>query len=360
MENIQVKTQSKEYTIYLKESFNDITNAFESINIKNRKVCIVTDNNVEKLYIEEISDMLKPICKELYSYSFKAGEESKSLETISDMYKFFLENRLDRKSVIVALGGGVVGDMAGFAASTYMRGISFVQIPTTLLAQVDSSVGGKTGVDFMGSKNIIGAFYQPEFVYINVNTINTLPKDEFYSGMAEVIKYGLIKDIDFYNFILQNKDSIKNLNIDYLKKIVYKSCTIKADVVSQDEKETGLREILNFGHTFGHSIESLSKFKLLHGQCVGIGMISALYLSKKVGIITEKEIECFKELLMFFDLPIEARNFSVKDIYEQMFLDKKAKNNQIDVILLKNLGEAYTLKGACEEDLLYAINKVAY
>ena len=197
-------------------------------------------------------------------YVFEAGENSKHLGTISDFYNFFVEEKLDRKSVVVALGGGVVGDMAGFAASTYMRGISFVQVPTTLLAQVDSSVGGKTGVDFNGNKNMIGAFYQPDFVFINSETLKTLPYREVAAGIAEAIKYGYIIDKDFLEYCVENKGSIKSLDNNALIEVIYKCCEAKAYVVSKDEKELGLRAILNFGHTFGHSVETLNNFKLLH------------------------------------------------------------------------------------------------
>lgn len=355
---LEVNTNTAHYPIYIKDSFAGLIDAFEKADLMNRKVCVITDSNVEKIYLEEIMLILKSKIKDLTYTVFEAGENSKTLDTISKFYKHFTEAMLDRKSVIVALGGGVCGDMAGFAAATFMRGIPFVQIPTTLLSQVDSSVGGKTGVDFMGNKNMIGAFYQPEFVYINTKTLNTLPKEQFSAGMAEAIKYGYISDREYLEMIFENKEKLKNLETKPLYDLIYGACKNKAWVVSKDEKENGLRAILNFGHTFGHAIESLSDFKLLHGECVAIGMMSALKLSMDLCNINEEELKEAEDILKFFDLPVKAEGFSCENVYKQMFYDKKTKNNIINVVLLEKVGKAYIDKERTQEQLKTAIEFV--
>jgi len=358
LDKLFVKTNTSEYPIYIKNNFDELINAFKETNLLGRKICIIADTNTDKLYLNTLKKLLSENFSFVCSYTFKDGEKSKNLDTIIQFYKFFVENKLDRKSIVVALGGGVVGDMAGFAASSYMRGIVFVQIPTTLLAQVDSSVGGKVGVDFMGNKNMIGAFYQPAFVYINTKTLNTLPYDQFAAGMAEAIKYGYIIDSNYIEMIEKNKEEIKKLNSKLLQELIYKSCKSKAYVVSKDEKENGLRAILNFGHTFGHSIESLSKFTLLHGQCVSIGMIAGLYLSAKKGKIKMSEVERLINLLSYFDLPIKAENIKRDDIFKQMFFDKKNKNNKITLVLIEKIGKAYVDNNVSDEEIYSAIDQI--
>lgn len=358
MDILKVKTQAKEYPIYIKNNFDELLNAFKNISLYNKKICIITDTNVEKIYIKEILDILEGNFSKICYYSFKAGEQSKNLDTINKFYEFLLNNQFDRQSAIIALGGGVTGDMAGFLASTYMRGIKYVQIPTTLLSQVDSSVGGKVGVDFKGNKNMIGAFYQPEFVYINTSTLKTLPSEEFSVGMAEAIKYGYIIDREYLEMIENNKNKIKDMDFNALYKLIFGACKAKAYVVSKDEKENGMREILNFGHTFGHAIETLSGFKLLHGQCVCIGMVCGLYLSLKLGNISIYDIEKACELFKFFNLPVKASEYDKYKILEQMKNDKKNKQNKINLILLSKIGEAYTDDSISDDEILNALEQI--
>lgn len=358
MNLVKVNTSTTSYPIYFENSFESLLNAFKANNLLDKKVCIVTDTNTYKLYNDEISNLLKKSFNEVYSFKFKAGEQSKNLDTIQSMYDFFLNCHLDRKSIIVALGGGVVGDMAGFAAATYMRGINFVQIPTSLLAQVDSSVGGKVGVDFKGTKNIIGAFYQPSFVYINVSTLKTLSKKEFSAGIAETIKYGMIMNKDFYEYINMNKDKILNMNEEYLKYIIKCACEFKADIVNKDEKENGLRGILNFGHTIGHAIETLLEFKLVHGQCVAVGMVAATYISYKKGNITKQELNDLESILKYFDLPIRINGIDNESIYTQMFLDKKVLNNTLNFVLLNKVGNVFISKDVNKNEISDAIDYI--
>lgn len=358
MSILQVNAKSKKYPIYIEKSFNKLKSAFENAGLGHKKILVITDTNVEKLYLDAVLNELKEISQSISHYAFKAGEENKNIETMQDLYKACMDNMLDRKSLIVALGGGVCGDMAGFAAATYMRGIKFVQIPTTLLAQVDSSVGGKTGIDFLGGKNIIGAFYQPEFVYVNVNTLKTLPKDEIISGMGEVIKHGLIKDVSYFEYICKNKEKIKVLEEDAMIHIVEGSCKIKSEVVSADEQERGIREILNFGHTFGHAVESVSNFSIPHGKAVGLGMICALDLSEKYGNIGSEEKERIKLLLDYFEMPLKIEDLDKNKIYSQMFYDKKIKDGKLTFIILKNIGTAIADNTINEDEIKKALDEI--
>lgn len=352
MNDIFVKTDAKEYPIHIEQSFDGLLTAIKAAGLDNRKLCIVTDSNVSQLYLDSFK---KLFLGDVPAFIFEAGEDSKNLTTITECYEFFINNRLDRKSVVLALGGGVTGDMAGFAAATFMRGISFVQIPTTLLSMVDSSVGGKVGVDFLGGKNLIGAFYQPDFVYINTSTLKTLPPCQFASGMAEAVKHGFIRSSSYLYMITENRQAIKSLDENALKELILGSCKIKADVVSQDEKESGLREILNFGHTFGHAVETLLSFTLSHGECVSLGMVCALYLSLKKGNISYEDFENARNTLKFFDLPIKIEGLNPDDIYNQMFLDKKTKNNKLSLVLLSKIGSAYTTSDCGGREILDAI-----
>ena len=354
MHTLTVNTDSKKYTVYFENSFDNLPLALEHAGLQNRKLCIITDDTVSEIYLQELISVLKKSYDEVYSFVFPSGEANKTMKTIESMYRKFLYVRLDRSSVVIALGGGVCGDMAGFVAATYMRGISFVQIPTTLLSQVDSSVGGKTGIDFCGNKNLIGSFYQPDLVYINTNTLKTLPHREFSSGIAEVIKYGLIYDREYYSYIIQNKEDIKRLKVVTLQHIIKRACQIKAEIVAEDERETGKREILNFGHTFGHAIESLCNFSVLHGEAIAVGFMAALQLSRT----SEEDMADIKHLLEFFRLPVSIKieNVASHVVYNQMHLDKKSKDGRITLILLKEIGHAFSDNSIQEQDILRAIN----
>jgi len=349
MNMILVNPSSSSYPIYFSQNFEDLSLALKDHNLLNRKVCIITDHIVDSYYGNQFVDVLKSNYDDVYKFTFNAGEESKNLDTIQDMYRFFIENHLDRNSLIFALGGGVTGDMAGFAAATYMRGIPFIQVPTTLLAQVDSSVGGKVGVDFLQHKNMIGAFYQPTFVYINLNTLKTLPLKQLSAGMAEVIKHGLILDDNYFSFVESSADLVFDFDKTTLEKIIQRSCELKASIVSQDEKENGLREILNFGHTIGHAIETLLNFKLLHGECVAIGMVGAAYLSYENNLISQEDLKRIESVLRSYRLPVRINQLDCEKIYQQMLLDKKVKNNKIKFILLSSIGKALRV-GDLNED----------
>lgn len=279
------------YPIYFEDGFEKLADAIRTEGLENRNFCIVTDTNVAPLYAAEVQKVLSPVASKISVFTFEAGEKSKNLNTVQQLYKVLIEEKLDRKSLIIALGGGVVGDLAGFGAATYLRGIDFIQVPTTLLSQVDSSVGGKTGVDLEQYKNMVGAFHQPRLVYMNLHTLRSLPAEQFACGMGEVLKTGLICDGDFYQFVCAEQEKIQQLDTALLKKMIRRCCEIKAGVVERDPKEQGERALLNLGHTIGHAVEKLMDFKLLHGQCVAIGLIAAAKISLNRGLLTEKEYQ---------------------------------------------------------------------
>ena len=347
---LTVQTENA-YPIYFCRSYSDLHETFKNTGLLGRKICIVTDTNVASLYLDTVKEALGGAP----AFIFKVGEAQKHMGTLQEMYKSFLAYKLDRHSIIVALGGGVAGDLAGFAAATFMRGVDFVQLPTSLLAQVDASVGGKTAIDFENVKNLIGAFHQPRLVYINLTALSTLPHQEFVSGMGEVIKHGLIGDEVYYRYLQDNCQAIKDLDPEAMLQVVAGSCRIKERVVSKDEKEAGLREILNFGHCVGHAVESLSNYSLPHGQCVAIGMCAVLRLSLKMGHITQEETEQAVKLMKAFDLPTTTTGYEPEKILAAMYKDKKTINDVLRVVLLKKIGEAYTDNTVSPENILESL-----
>ena len=248
------------YDIAIQSGFEGLKPHFEQLKVTGKKLCIVTDSNVGPLYAKEVQDILLQTGNQVFVYTFPAGEENKNLDVVEDVYEFLIQNHFDRTDMLVALGGGVVGDLTGFTAATYLRGIAFIQVPTSLLAMVDSSIGGKTGVDFRAYKNMVGAFYQPKLVYMNIKVLDTLSVRLFHSGFGEIIKHGLIKDMSYYDFICRNKEQILAHEEKAIAEMVYGSCVIKKNVVEMDPTEKGERALLNFGHTLGHAIEKLSNF----------------------------------------------------------------------------------------------------
>ncbi|MCX8188954.1 MAG: 3-dehydroquinate synthase [Nitrososphaeria archaeon] len=297
------------------------------------KVCVVTDKNVGKIWFENIFKEIG--LKEVEKFEIDAGEKGKSLNTASRLWKKLIEGKYTRKSLIIALGGGVVGDVTGFVASTFMRGTYFAQIPTTLLAQVDSSIGGKNGINFHG-KNMIGTFYQPSFTIVDTKFIETLPENEFLNGIAEIIKYGIIFDRKFFYFIKENIETLKKKESDILQKIVEKCVEMKVEIVVKDEREEGLRRILNFGHTFGHAIEKLSNYRIKHGFAVSIGMVMACKVAEKVTGF--KQVNDVKELLEKTGLPTSTK-IHIDKIVEEMVRDKKAWYGKIVLILPQEIGK---------------------
>lgn len=323
--------------------------------IQGKQVCVVTNETIAPLYLEKLSALLGDYF--VSTVVLPDGESFKTIDTVTKIYDSLLENRHNRTTTLIALGGGVVGDMTGYAAATYQRGVNFIQIPTTLLSQVDSSVGGKTGVNHPLGKNMIGAFHQPECVIIDTNVLQTLPKRELSAGMAEVIKYGLIADSDFYQWIEDRFSSLMTLDQNAIAEAIVRSCQNKADVVSQDEKEKGLRAILNLGHTFGHAIETAQGYGVwLHGEAVAVGMLVAIKLSAIMGNISQAEVSRLYDLLLGVDLPVTLpEDMSVDDFLQLMSLDKKVLDGQLRLILLEAVGSAIVTSQATKEQIAEAI-----
>ena len=302
--------------------------------------------------------VLQEISPAVFSFVFEAGEKNKNLSTVQELYKTLIENEMDRKGLLVALGGGVVGDLTGFGAATYLRGIDFIQVPTTLLAQVDSSVGGKTGVDFLQYKNMVGAFHQPRLVYMNMSTLQSLPAREFTCGMGEILKTGLICDGDFFRFVCQNQAAISNLDLSMLSRMIRRCCEIKAGVVERDPKEQGERALLNLGHTVGHAVEKLKDFQLLHGQCVGIGLIAAAFLSMNRGLLTRQEYDEIRNGCQSYDLPLSVDSLKAEDVLAATKKDKKMENGHIKFILMDGIGKSFIDKTITDEELFQAIGEI--
>ena len=325
--------------------------------LKKRNLCVITDRNVDGLFGNEIKNLLQGICRELSFYVFSAGKEHKTLDTVSDIYRFLIEKKITRKDMLIALGGGVVGDITGFAAASFLRGIDFVQIPTTLLSQVDSSIGGKTGVDFEQYKNMVGAFHMPRLVYTNVSVLKELDERQFASGFAEVMKHGLIRDRKYYEWLLENIYEIDDREPDVLQEMVCRSCMIKKKVVEKDPMEQGERALLNFGHTIGHGIEKASSFTLLHGECVALGCIAAANISYRHGLIGEDEYLEIRDMFVPFHLPIALReiSFTAKEVVGNTKSDKKNASGTLRFILLQKLGRAVIDETVTEEELLEAV-----
>lgn len=342
------------YSIWLEPDFQKLPEALEQLHVSGRKLCIVSDSNVDTLYGTQLKDVLSGICGKVTSYVFPAGEEHKTLDTVRNLYEHLILEKFDRKDMLVAFGGGVVGDLTGFTAATYLRGIDFIQVPTTLLSQVDSSIGGKTGVDFDAYKNMVGAFHMPRLVYMNLNVLKTLPDRQFACGMGEIIKHGLIQDSDYLEKLSTYQREIREKNYAALLWMVAGSCKIKRHVVEEDPTEQGIRAWLNFGHTIGHSVEKLKDFTLCHGECVAIGCAAAAWMSWKRGLISEKEKEAAEQLLLDYQLPVSVKELKPEDIVKTTKLDKKMDAGKVKFVLLKKIGEAFVTRDVEDEELLRA------
>jgi 3-dehydroquinate synthase len=302
---------------------------------------MITDEIVSDLYGSRVLNILRGAGFKAEPAVIPGGEGCKNLTTVAWLYEQMVAMGLDRKSTVLALGGGIVGDIAGFAAATYMRGIGYIQIPTTVLAQVDSSVGGKTGVNLPQGKNLVGAFYQPGLVFVDVAFIETLPEREYLTGLAEIIKYGIIWDQDLFNYLEEYRDRIKSRDRECLMHITSRCCSIKAEIVAQDENESGLRALLNLGHTFGHAFEALTNYqKFTHGEAVAVGIIYAARLAHHLHIIPIVDLKRITNLILFYGLPVSFGNLNSQDVVVQMRKDKKNVGGIIQLILPTAIGKS--------------------
>ncbi len=387
-ERITIQKDKKPiYDIVIQDQFAPLAEEMDCLGYKGRKICIVTDSNTV-YYANEIEMLLTPLASMVAVFTFPAGEENKNLDVVRQLYTFLIERKFERKDVLVALGGGVVGDLTGFAAATYLRGIDFVQVPTTLLSQADrrkferkdvlvalgggvvgdltgfaaatylrgidfvqvpttllsqadSSIGGKTGVDFDGYKNMVGAFCMPKLVYMNVQTLRTLDRRIYLSGMGEVIKHGLIQNKGFYDWLKKNGEAVKSRSTDALIHMALENCHCKGSIVEEDPTEQGVRAILNFGHTLGHAIEKQVNFSMYHGECVAVGMVAAAYISYEKGFLKKEELKDIEDTLCMYELPIRVEHIDKYAVLKATKSDKKMENSKIRFILLSSLGTAF-------------------
>ncbi len=308
--------------------------------IGGRQVCIVTNETIAPLYLDALKAALSGF--QVDACVLPDGEEHKTLETYGRVMDHLVSHRHNRSTTLIALGGGVVGDITGFAAATYQRGVAFIQVPTTLLALVDSSVGGKTAVNHPQGKNMIGAFYQPRLVVADLDTLSSLPMREYLAGIGEVVKYGVIRDAQFFGWLEANVTTLQRRDTVALKHAVLTSCAIKAQVVAADERERDVRAILNFGHTFGHAIETLTRYEYLHGESIAIGMVMAADLSMRIGILSGPEGRRIKALIAAFGLPVTPPgNITAAAMRASMGMDKKVVDGRLRLVLARSLGDAW-------------------
>jgi 3-dehydroquinate synthase len=355
MKNVIVKTFQGSYSILIgANSLQRLQKEITKLKLF-RNVFVIIDENVRKFHADNILNILNDYFPKLEIYVLKPGETSKSHDELHKIYSKLIKSKYSRNSLIIAIGGGVTGDISGYAASTYMRGVQLIHIPTTLLADADSSIGGKTGINFDKMKNIIGSFYQPKLVLIDPDFLITLPEEEMLSGLGEVIKYSFITNQRFYDYTYNNLDNILLKRKSVLEKIIYESVLFKASVVAADEKETGLREILNFGHTYAHAFESELNFKIKHGEAVIAGIISALFLSNLKGYLKSELLRKFLVDIKRIRLSRILQKINPEKVLDIMQSDKKNRNNKIKFVLVKNIGEIVTEVEANKSEIVETI-----
>lgn len=354
MHTVEVDLGERSYPIHIGEGLLDRADLIRP-HIHGKQVCIVTNATVAPLYLERLQNSLSGY--QLDVVALPDGEQFKTLETLNSIFDALLAARHHRTTTLIALGGGVVGDICGFAAATYQRGVNFIQVPTTLLAQVDSSVGGKTAVNHPLGKNMIGAFYQPQAVIADTTVLQTLPAREYAAGLAEVIKYGLIADADFFSWLEANMDALLRKDGQALSYAIRRSCEVKADIVAQDEREGGVRAWLNLGHTFGHAIEAAQGYgNWLHGEAVAAGMVMAMDLSARMGWLQSADCERLVQLLQQAELPVRAPAIPQGQFLQLMAGDKKVLDGQLRLVLLRAIGEATVTSEVPHQQVIATLN----
>lgn len=358
MAKLHVDLPQYGYDIFIGVSLSEVLTPFLAA-AGYSKALIISDTNVGKLYLPTLQDILATVGLTAEQVCVPAGETAKSLAEAEKIYTRAIEAGMDRRSVVFALGGGVVGDLAGFIAATYMRGVPFLQVPTSLLAQVDSSVGGKVGVNHALGKNLIGAFYQPEGVFMDLTFLDSLPRRELCTGLGEIVKYGVIYDAEFFRYLEKQADRVLRRDRAVLEHVVLRSCEIKAAVVSQDEKEAGLRRILNFGHTLGHAIEKETGYtRYNHGEAVAIGMMGAAFISAALGLIGDETIKRLAAILTRLSLPLMAEGCETDKIYAAIFHDKKNVGGRVAWIVMEGIGRVTALTDVPEAVVKDAIQRI--
>lgn len=357
MKKVEIKLPGNSYpVIFGRGNFQSIYSIIDGGKGYSR-ILIIADKNVFEIYSASIKKLHEQFRGRSVILIFSSKESNKSLRMIQKIYDVMQKNSFGRDSLIISVGGGITGDTAGFAAASYMRGIDFIQVPTTLLAAVDSSVGGKTGVNFSGVKNIIGAFHQPRLVLIDTSFIDTLPGEELLCGLGEASKNAFLIDRGYYDFFRNSSQLLLERNSAALEKLIYESVKFKAGVVTTDERETGLRKILNLGHTFAHAIETEQNFKIKHGQAVIAGLTCSLYLSEKLGVIDKSDLEKFLEIPLRFREFIRIRKFRPENLYPLMLKDKKNRGGNVKFVLVKDIGKILIDVEASKKEIVYALSK---
>lgn len=354
------KDHKSAYDIVYSDSFDHLYDEISALPGGWKKIAIITDSNVGPLYADAVCAALAKQDLSVGIFTIPAGEENKTLDTVRSIYSWLIENHYDRKSLLVSLGGGVTGDITGFAAATFLRGIDFIQIPTTLLAQADSSIGGKTGVDFDGYKNMVGAFYMPRHVYSNVSVLKTLDGRQFASGFAEIMKHGLIRDENYYEWLIDNMYEIRERDPVTLTDMLYTSNVIKKNIVEADPFEKKERMLLNFGHTLGHAIEKYKNFSLTHGECVALGCVAASYISWKKDFLSMEEYYEIRDMFVPFGLPISVEDIDIDEIIDLAHSDKKSVNGNINFILIKKVGKAFISTDVTDDEMRAALSEILY
>lgn len=361
MEPILVTDQAKKsYEIVLDKTFDGLSERILNLVPKASKIVVVTDENVKE---HQLDGLVKALGDRLLvlTICFPAGEATKNMDNVLKLLNFYMENKVTRKDVILALGGGVIGDLTGFSASLYLRGIPFIQCPTTLLSMADSSIGGKTAVDYQGIKNNVGAFYMPSLVYINLSVLQTLPDRQFYAGFAEVMKAGLLADQKFYLWLIDNMYEICEKQTDTLIPMLASAINIKKSVVEKDPYEiTGERMLLNLGHTIGHGIESVLGDQYIHGECVSLGCVAAAYISYKKDYIDQDTYLEIRDMFVPFYLPISLDTDKEEEIFKALTYDKKNSGNAINMVLLKRIGKAFVEENVSHELIREAIAELNF
>ena len=353
---LNVALDNRSYPITIGEN---LLSQFEHFKLHSgQRVLVVTNDTIAPIYLQHLLDMLEAHGVKTDSVIVPDGEQYKTMETWNQILTALLANNHTRSSILVALGGGVIGDVAGFAASAYQRGIKFIQVPTTLLSQVDSSVGGKTAINHPLGKNMIGAFYQPQSVVIDINCLKTLPQRELSAGLAEVIKYGIIMDSAFFNWLETHIDDLLNLDVDALSYCIYRCCELKAQVVAADETEQDMRAILNLGHTYGHAIEAeLGYGNWLHGEAVSVGMLMAAQTAKLLDLLADKDIERIKNLLIKAKLPVKRpEQMAIESYIPHMLRDKKVISGKLRLVIPTKIGQVEVMDGIEKSVVLESIN----
>lgn len=340
MKRLMVNLSKNAYSVIICNDFQTIVQEIKSEVGGTAKIVVITDTTVSGLYLNSLMKQLLTCYSIVLSYCICPGEQSKNLDNAVRLYQYLLQNEISKTDCILALGGGVVGDLAGFVASTYKRGIPYIQVPTTLLSQVDSSIGGKVGFNFQGIKNAIGSIYQPKLVYINTDTLASLSTRQINNGIAEIIVHACIADKQLLEFVLTSKSLIYSNDPGVMEKLITWNCKIKAQVVAEDEKDENVREKLNFGHTFGHAIESIELSHMLHGECVAIGIIAAFIIAQEKGMVCDADVNKIRKAIEDIGLPTRVYDpeLTVEHLVEKIKQDKKVRNNRLRLILPTCIG----------------------